>query len=252
MRTAVRTTRAIHQPGVTLSAPALSPLVRRLTGNVHRLSRRSDRHPAVNPVDEFASTPQRQQSITVHSSLPGFVCCLRQLHTRPWGSLNSGRQQRPRAQHLDGQGSAPLGCATHEVAVDQLGECRVGLVAPQGVNVGVHYEVGKGPVGSLAAGGFVGMGRWAVGCVSHTGQSAPNTGASGHVVHLVRTVLRTVPDGELTDLAETGPELDLSSALGGTRTPNLLIRSQMLYPIELRAQEPHLRRGVAACPKAVP
>jgi hypothetical protein len=25
------------------------------------------------------------------------------------------------------------------------------------------------------------------------------------------------------------------SALGGTRTPNLLIRSQMLYPIELRA-----------------
>ena len=27
------------------------------------------------------------------------------------------------------------------------------------------------------------------------------------------------------------------SALGGTRTPNLLIRSQMLYPIELRAQQ---------------
>jgi hypothetical protein len=32
------------------------------------------------------------------------------------------------------------------------------------------------------------------------------------------------------------PDQDLSSALGGTRTPNLLIRSQMLYPIELRAQ----------------
>ena len=30
----------------------------------------------------------------------------------------------------------------------------------------------------------------------------------------------------------------LTSALGGTRTPNLLIRSQMLYPIELRAQRP--------------
>ena len=29
---------------------------------------------------------------------------------------------------------------------------------------------------------------------------------------------------------------DTFSALGGTRTPNLLIRSQMLYPIELRAQ----------------
>ena len=36
-------------------------------------------------------------------------------------------------------------------------------------------------------------------------------------------------------------------ALGGTRTPNLLIRSQMLYPIELRAQQgdstAHLDRG---------
>ena len=30
--------------------------------------------------------------------------------------------------------------------------------------------------------------------------------------------------------------LDLPSALGGTRIPNLLIRSQMLCPIELRAQ----------------
>ena len=28
----------------------------------------------------------------------------------------------------------------------------------------------------------------------------------------------------------------MGGALGGTRTPNLLIRSQMLYPIELRAQ----------------
>jgi hypothetical protein len=29
----------------------------------------------------------------------------------------------------------------------------------------------------------------------------------------------------------TGPEDDLLSALEGTRTPNLLIRSQMLYPL---------------------
>ncbi len=35
--------------------------------------------------------------------------------------------------------------------------------------------------------------------------------------------------------SETHPELDFPSALGGTRTPNLLIRSQMLYPIELQA-----------------
>src|SRR5687767_5149212 len=33
-----------------------------------------------------------------------------------------------------------------------------------------------------------------------------------------------------------GSDLDLLSALGGTRTPNLLIRSQMLSPIELRAR----------------
>ena len=32
-------------------------------------------------------------------------------------------------------------------------------------------------------------------------------------------------------------ELHSCGALGGTRTPNLLIRSQMLYPIELRAQQ---------------
>ena len=31
-------------------------------------------------------------------------------------------------------------------------------------------------------------------------------------------------------------DLDLHCALGGTRTPNLLIRNQMLYPIELQAQ----------------
>ncbi len=31
--------------------------------------------------------------------------------------------------------------------------------------------------------------------------------------------------------------LHFRGALGGTRTPNLLIRSQMLYPIELRAHE---------------
>jgi hypothetical protein len=34
-------------------------------------------------------------------------------------------------------------------------------------------------------------------------------------------------------------DLHVCGALGGTRTPNLLIRSQMLYPIELRAQRQH-------------
>ncbi len=36
---------------------------------------------------------------------------------------------------------------------------------------------------------------------------------------------------------------EFSSAPGATRTPNLLIRSQTLYPIELRARMPNYRRG---------
>ena len=48
--------------------------------------------------------------------------------------------------------------------------------------------------------------------------------------------------GRGSDALAAGKHLDqvgLLSALGGTRTPNLLIRSQMLYPIELRAQGGH-------------
>ena len=49
---------------------------------------------------------------------------------------------------------------------------------------------------------------------------------------------------------KTGSDLDLCSALGGTRTPNLLIRSQMLSPIELRAPvaEKQGYRGAEAAP----
>jgi hypothetical protein len=49
------------------------------------------------------------------------------------------------------------------------------------------------------------------------------------------------------DSPEAQQSQGMISALGGTRTPNLLIRSQMLYPIELRAQyvssvgQPHMR-----------
>ena len=39
----------------------------------------------------------------------------------------------------------------------------------------------------------------------------------------------------------------LCSALVGSRTPNLLIRSQMLYPIELRVRVPNRRLGLAIC-----
>ena len=53
--------------------------------------------------------------------------------------------------------------------------------------------------------------------------------------------------------SESDPDLDVPSALGGTRNPNLLIRSQMLYPIELRALEDRecMRRSVDRHPKTV-
>ena len=44
-----------------------------------------------------------------------------------------------------------------------------------------------------------------------------------------------IPAEVQSDGMETVIARNLSSALGGTRTPNLLIRNQMLYPIELRA-----------------
>src|ERR1700722_16988594 len=48
---------------------------------------------------------------------------------------------------------------------------------------------------------------------------------------------------------EQGPELRIRGALGGTRTPNLLIRSQMLYPLSYErrcaAQSTALRAGSA-------
>ena len=38
-----------------------------------------------------------------------------------------------------------------------------------------------------------------------------------------------------TGLAGVTDEVCLGGALGGTRTPNLLIRNQMLYPVKLQA-----------------
>ena len=56
-------------------------------------------------------------------------------------------------------------------------------------------------------------------------------------VDAARTLRGTWPH-TTTGLAGVTDEACLGGALGGTRTPNLLIRSQMLYPIELRAQRP--------------
>src|SRR5689334_16459554 len=50
--------------------------------------------------------------------------------------------------------------------------------------------------------------------------------------HRVTTVL----EPQVGPATGTPSDLLVCCALGGTRTPNLLIRSQMLYPIELRAR----------------
>ena len=64
-----------------------------------------------------------------------------------------------------------------------------------------------------------------------------------------------VRSGPLPDAREAVPDREnrllsgpSASALGGNRTPNLLIRSQMLYPIELRAlvEPPDPRRPVGS------
>jgi hypothetical protein len=44
---------------------------------------------------------------------------------------------------------------------------------------------------------------------------------------------------------ESIPELRVVGALGGIRIPNLLIRSQMLYPIELRVRVTERRTNLA-------
>ena len=51
-----------------------------------------------------------------------------------------------------------------------------------------------------------------------------------------------------TGLAGVTDEVCLGGALGGTRTPNLLIRSQMLYPIEPRAQRTECTRNLEVDP----
>ena len=50
-------------------------------------------------------------------------------------------------------------------------------------------------------------------------------------------------NGPVRRLRWSGPYL--AGALAGTRTPNLLIRSQMLYPIELQAQSAGRRTTLA-------
>ena len=54
--------------------------------------------------------------------------------------------------------------------------------------------------------------------------------------------------------ARSAEVVDLSSAPVGTRTPNLLFRRQMLYPIELQAQIHECRqlRGVPQGDRAIP
>jgi hypothetical protein len=59
-------------------------------------------------------------------------------------------------------------------------------------------------------------------------------------------------DGRPIDRCEDGASTWTFSALGGTRTPNLLIRSQMLYPIELQALGDHVRPSILERDRAEP
>jgi hypothetical protein len=53
--------------------------------------------------------------------------------------------------------------------------------------------------------------------------------------------------GRCHSLDGTAPGLVICRALGGTRTPNLLIRSQMLYPLSYeRRRTPHSVRHFAS------
>jgi len=59
-----------------------------------------------------------------------------------------------------------------------------------------------------------------------------------HSWRCAHRALRSKSGGEqTTSQPDSDSDLHLCGALGGTRTPNLLIRSQMLYPIGLRAQQ---------------
>jgi hypothetical protein len=69
--------------------------------------------------------------------------------------------------------------------------------------------------------------------------------ARGPLTDGSRTSLRPLRRDSLIPMSNARPSL---SALGGTRTPNLLIRSQMLYPIELQAPATTQERTVRPAP----
>lgn len=54
----------------------------------------------------------------------------------------------------------------------------------------------------------------------------------------MNTILKGLIFGHLADVAVPGQVVEIC-ALVGIRTPNLLIRSEMLYPIELQVHFPY-------------
>src|SRR5690606_18987679 len=87
MRAADRPAGAVLQPSDAFVLVAAPPLMRALAGDVHRLRRRGHAPAGLDALTQPETTLRGERGITVHLSLLGCVVCLRQLHTRPGGSL---------------------------------------------------------------------------------------------------------------------------------------------------------------------
>ena len=70
-----------------------------------------------------------------------------------------------------------------------------------------------------------------------SGATAPANHPADPKTQTVRTLLRVQTAADVSR-HHCAADQHFFGALGGTRTPNLLIRSQMLYPIELRTLGP--------------
>jgi len=113
-------------------------------------------------------------------------------------------------------------------------------VAPQTAD---HSRSSRCAIAAERAGRGRAPRRCRVGCPGHW----PRINDTWSVGDLLERFARSYPLGP-----KTAPELDLCCALGGTRTPNLLIRSQMLYPLSYERRSgsdqrvPHLVRWEAS------
>src|SRR4051794_15146794 len=85
MRTRPRTTRPVLETSLALVLITRPPLMRGLTGDVHRLGRRRDRPTILDPLTKPKATLRGEWSVTVHRALLGAVCCRRTAPHSPRG-----------------------------------------------------------------------------------------------------------------------------------------------------------------------